>query len=195
MLLVSVMSRNSGTRIPSKVTGKYFQRAEFDSDWPFQFLAMIIGVVLVIFEGSLALWPLFYGATPLLSLIFLYWMALHYDKYMPILAAFFMGIIGDILFSDLIGGRALAYMLIIYVMQYRRQRLLQSEFIEIWTDFAIMTGLIFLFQFVMFSSLNLAIPSATPMMFQIGVTVALFPIGYVILFTIFALLQKVKLQR
>jgi len=38
-----------------------------------------------------------------------------------------------------------------------------------------------LFQLVAFSALNLAIPAVTPVLFQIGVTMILFPIGYVIL--------------
>ena len=53
--------------------GRFFQRAELESDWPFQFLVVIVGMVLAMVEGGLALWPVFYGATPMLSLIFLYW--------------------------------------------------------------------------------------------------------------------------
>ena len=37
--------------------GRFFQKAELDSNWPFQFLIIVFGVVLAMFEGGLALWP------------------------------------------------------------------------------------------------------------------------------------------
>ena len=35
--------------------GRFFQQAELDSNWPFQFLIIIFGMVLAMFEGGLAL--------------------------------------------------------------------------------------------------------------------------------------------
>lgn len=186
------MSKGPLTRNNMSKTGRYFERAEFGSDLPIQFLIVAVGLIIVIFEGSLGLWSYFYGATPMLSLIFLYWIGLHFEKYVPLFAAFVMGIVSDILFSDLLGGRAMAYMLVLYVLQYRRTRLLQGEFMEIWTDFAIVTVGVVLFQFGVFSALNLAIPATAPLLFQIGTTLTLFPIGYVLLAAIVALLQRVK---
>ena len=49
----------------------YFEKADFQSNLPKQFLVMFVAVLLVLLEVGLAQWPFFYGASPLLSLIFL----------------------------------------------------------------------------------------------------------------------------
>lgn len=161
--------------------GRFFQRAEIESDWPFQFLVVFFGIVLAMFEGGLALWPSFYGATPMLSLIFLYWVALHHEKYVSLFSGFLIGITSDMLFSDLIGGRATAYIAVVFLMNMRRPKLLQGEFRDLWVEFSAVAFGVVLFQLLAFSALNLAIPALTPVAFQIGVTMILFPIGYVIL--------------
>jgi hypothetical protein len=48
------------------------------------------------------------------------------------------------------------------------------------------------FQLLVFSALNLALPSLTPVLFQIGLTMALFPIGYVIMATMSNTLQRLR---
>ena len=62
-------------------------------------------------------------------------------------------------------------------------KLLQGDFMQIWLDFVIVVTGVMLFQLVMFSLLNLAIPAVTPILFQIGSTLILFPIGYLTLFS------------
>jgi hypothetical protein len=53
------------------------------------------------------------------------------------------------------------------------------------------TGVV-LFQLLVFSAVNFAIPSLTPVAFQIGVTMILFPIGYVILSTPKMALNRIR---
>ena len=60
---------------------RYFARAEFAIDWPIQFLVGVTGVLLTFFEGSLALWSLFYGAairSIMLYVVYIY-MSHHYN--------------------------------------------------------------------------------------------------------------------
>ncbi|MEC7211581.1 MAG: rod shape-determining protein MreD [Pseudomonadota bacterium] len=172
--------------------GRFFQKAQLESDWPFQFLVVIVGMVLAMVEGGLALWSVFYGATPMLSLIFLYWIALHHEKYVLLVTGFLIGLTSDILFSDLLGGRATAYIILLFAMNWRRQKLLQGDFCDIWVEFAVVVFGVVLFQLVVFSALNLAILALTPVIFQIGVTMILFPIGYVILSTLFFAFNKIR---
>ncbi|MGB1176374.1 MAG: rod shape-determining protein MreD [Candidatus Puniceispirillaceae bacterium] len=174
--------------------GRFFQRAELESSWPFQFLVVIGGMVLAMIEGGLALWPVFYGATPLLSLIFLYWIALHHEKYVMLVTGFLIGLTSDVLFSDMLGGRATAYIVVLFVMNWRRQKFLQGDFRDIWVEFAVTVFGVVLFQLVVFSALNLAIPALTPVMFQVGVTMILFPIGYVILTTLNFAFNKIRVS-
>ena len=58
----------------------YFEKADFQSDLPKQFLIMFVGIVLVLFEVGLAQWPFFYGASPFLSLIFMYFILIYHDE-------------------------------------------------------------------------------------------------------------------
>lgn len=174
--------------------GRFFQKAELDSDWPFQFLVVVVGMLLAMIEGGLALWPVFYGATPMLSLIFLFWVALHHEKYVLLVTGFLIGLTSDILFSDLLGGRATAYIIVLFVMNWRRQKLLQGDFRDIWVEFAACVFAVVLFQLFIFSALNLAVPALTPVTFQIGVTMILFPIGYVILTTLNIAFNRIRLS-
>ncbi|MDB2324725.1 hypothetical protein N9W44_04100 [Alphaproteobacteria bacterium] len=172
---------------------RYFKRADFSIDWPVQFLIGVTGVLLALFEGSLALWSVFYGATPLLTLIFLFWLMLHFEKFIPVFSIFVIGMTADLMFSDLLGGRATAFIIAYYYVGFRRPKLLQSDFMQIWLDFGLVVAGVMLFQLVVFSLINLAIPSLMPMMFQIGATLILFPIGYLTLFSLSSLMQKVKM--
>ena len=171
----------------------YFEKADFSSNLPLQILTAALGLILVLLELSLAQWPIFHGAAPTLSLIFTYYMIIYHGKYMPIFTIFLMGIIGDFLLSDLLGGRATSFMLLAYVMQLRLLRLQQSDFGQLWVDFAISCAAVSLFQLLLFSAVNFAIPSLSPILFQVGATLILFPIGFVLIFAVHRLLQKVKM--
>ena len=171
----------------------YFEKADFQSELPLQFLTATLGLTLVLLELAVAQWPVFFGSAPSLSLIFIYYMIIYHGNYMPISTIFLMGIIGDFLLSDLLGGRATSFMLLAYVMQLRLVRLQQSDFGQLWVDFAVSCTAVSLFQLLLFSAVNFAIPSLSPILFQIGATLILFPIGFVLIFAVNRLLKKVKM--
>ena len=64
-----------------------------------QFLVMFVAVLLVLLEVGFAQWPFFYGASPLLSLIFMYFIMIYHDELMPIMTVFIMGLIAVVLAS------------------------------------------------------------------------------------------------
>lgn len=175
-----------------KKTGQYFEKAMEHSEVSGRFLIGFVGVILVLFEGALAGWPVFFGAAPLLSLIFIYWMTLYHSKLMPLITIFIMGLLSDILFSDLVGGRATSYMLMALFLNLRVTDAEDDEFLRVWINFTFAVIAVMLFQLVFFSAINLAIPSLSPLTFQIGVTLILFPITYVVLFAISNLLERIK---
>ena len=90
-----------------------FEKADFQSNLPKQFLIMFFGIVLVLIEVGLAQWPFFHGASPLISLIFMYFIMIYHDELMPIITVFIMGLVSDLLISDILGGRATAMMLLL----------------------------------------------------------------------------------
>jgi rod shape-determining protein MreD len=173
----------------------YFEKADFQSNLPKQFLVMFVAVLLVLLEVGLAQWPFFYGASPLLSLIFLYFIMIYHDELMPIMTVFIMGLIADFLMSDILGGRATALMLLSYAMRVGVLRLQQSDFMDLWVGFAVSCTAVILFQLIVFTVVHFAVPSLSPLLFQLGFTLILFPIGFVMMFSIQRLLQTLQVMR
>ena len=62
----------------------YFEKADFQSVLPYRLLVAIFGLFLVFLEVGFAQIPLFYGAAPYLSLIFIYYLRLHHPDVMPV---------------------------------------------------------------------------------------------------------------
>ena len=173
----------------------YFEKADFQSNLPKQFLIMFFGIVLVLFEVGLAQWPFFHGASPSLSLIFMYFIMIYHDELMPIISVFIMGLVSDLLMSDILGGRATAMMLLSYAMRMGILRLQQSEFMDLWLGFAVSCAAVTLFQLIVFSLINLTVPALSPLLFQVGFTLILFPIGFVMMFSVQRLLQTLRVTR
>ena len=173
----------------------YFEKADFQSNLPKQFLVMFFSIVLVLLEVGLAQWPFFFGASPFLSLIFMYFILIYHDELMPIITVFIMGLVADLLMSDILGGRATAMMLLSYAMRMGILRLQQSEFMDLWLGFAVSCAAVTLFQLIVFSLINLAVPSLSSVLFQVGVTLILFPIGFVMMFSVQRLLQTLQVTR
>ena len=173
----------------------YFEKANFQSNLPKQFLVMFVAVLLVLLEVGLAQWPFFYGSSPLLSLIFMYFIMIYHDKLMPIMTVFIMGLVADSLMSDILGGRATALMLLSYAMRVGLLRLQQSDFMDLWVGFALSCSVVLLFQLFVFTTVHFAVPSLNPLLFQLGFTLMLFPIGFVMMFSLQRLLQSLQMMR
>ena len=50
---------------------------------------------------------------------------------------------------------------------------------DLWLAFAVSCAAVTLFQLIVFSLINLAVPALSPLLFQVGFTLILFPIGFV----------------
>lgn len=173
----------------------YFEKADFQSNLPKQLLVMFVAITLVLLEVGLAQWPFFYGASPLLSLTFIYFMMIYHDELMPIMTVLVTGLIADLLMSDILGGRATAIMLLSYAMRVGVLRLQQSDFMDLWMEFSVSCAAIILFQFIVFGLVHFSLPSIGPLLFQLGFTLILFPIAFVIMFSIQRLLQALQVVR
>ena len=169
--------------------------SQFEGNLPLHVLVILFGIFVAMVEGGLGVWQVFHGKTPMLSLVFVYWMSLYYDRLMTPVAGLLIGVSGDLLFSDLIGGQATAFVALILLMEHRRSRILHYDFRDIWLDFLITVGCVMLFQFVIFSAINLALPSVLPILFQIGATMLFYPLGHVLLSAMTIGLGKLRSSR
>jgi len=79
------------------------------------------------------------------------------------------------------------------VMRLSAVRLQQSEFLDLWVYFLVSCGAVVLFQLIVFSLINLAVPALNPLLFQVGFTLILFPIGFVVMFSTKRLLEAIRL--
>ena len=100
--------------------------------------------------------------------------------------------VADLLLSNILGGRATA-MILLAINRIRQVKLEQVEFAQLWVDFAVSCAAVILFQLIFFSLINLTLPTFGPLFFQAGVTLILFPIGFLIIYTVHGLLQTMKL--
>lgn len=169
--------------------------SEYETNWPLHFMVLLFGVFLALLEGGLGVWQVFHGKPPMLALIFVYWVSLYHGGAISPLTGLLVGVSGDLLYSDLLGGRATCYVALILIMEFRRQRIQHYDFREIWVDFMITCGCVMLFHLVIFSAINLALPSIFPILFQIGITMLLYPIVHVLLSAMTITLGKLKAFR
>jgi len=122
-------------------------------------------------------------------------MSLYQGRALSPLAGLLIGLSGDLLYSDLLGGRAASFVALILVMELRRSRVLHYDFREIWVDFSITAGFVMLFHVALFSLINLSVPSMLPVLFQIGITMLLYPIGHVLFSAVAIALGKFRAFR
>lgn len=171
----------------------YFETADFQSVLPYQLLLGSVGLLLVFLEVGFAQLPVFYGASPLLSLILVYYLRVYHAHLLPIFTVFLIGLVADLLLSDVMGARATALILMSYVLEARQSRLEQAEFGQLWFDFVLCATAVLSFQLFFFSIINLAVPSLSPIIFQLGVTTTLFPIGFIVVYSTHRILRKLGL--
>lgn len=176
-----------------KDQSSYFEKADFHSNLPYQLLLGSLGMFLVFLEVGVAQLPVFFGASPLLSVILIYYTRIFHMTLMPIGTVLVIGIVADLLLSDILGGRATALILMSHVIEARHSRLEQLEFGQIWFDFVLCAAAILMFQLLFFSIINLGVPSLNPILFQLGVTTLLFPLGFLLIYSTHRLMQELRL--
>ena len=65
---------------------------------------------------------------------------------------------------------------------------------QIWLDFVIVVTGVMSLQLLIFSLINFEVPAITPILFQVGTTLILFPIGYLTLLSLASLFDKVRVS-
>ena len=78
-------------------------------------------------------------------------------------------------------------------MDIRRPKLLQGDFRDIWIDFSAVTAGVTLFPADLVQCIEFSGASLTPIAFQLGVTMIIFPIGYVLLTVVTSMFEKLRM--
>ncbi len=155
--------------------------AELDSPLPVQILLGLSGCFMVLIEGALGEWTVFYSSAPMVTLAFIFYMNLFYPSRLSILAVFVMGLFSELMFWQMLGVNATAYCMVALLTRWRASVLLHADFLEIWSAFSLLTFFVSSFELLAYVLFYFSAPDLTDIFLQAGMTILLFPVIYVLI--------------
>ena len=155
--------------------------AVLSSPIPIQILLALFGCFLVLAEGAFAQWKVFFVAGPLLVLAYVFYMNLFFSNQLSIIAVFLIGLFSELMFFEMLGMNATALVLVALITRWRSPVLIHSDFLEIWSAFALIVLFFSSFKMVIYFIAYLSLPAISDIFLQVGMTILLFPIFYVLL--------------
>ena len=111
-----------------------------------------------------------------LTLIPVYYWSLERPNLFPPVLAFELGLLQDLLSGSAIGGTALIFVVVQWVVRSQRRFLIGQPFVLVWWGFLPVALLAAVAEWVLFCTLNLVITPIEPAIFRAGIAVALFPL-------------------
>lgn len=164
--------------------------AELQSALPVQVLCAVTGFFVVLLQGALAHWSVFYSAVPLLTLGYIFFMQIAYPSRLPLLSVLCMGLFSEVMFFQMLGLNSTVFMIVALVTQWRSSHLHDADFIELWANFSLIVMLAGGIKLVIYFVSYFSFPDLSFVFQQTGITVLLFPIFYVILIILSSVLQR-----
>ena len=158
------------------------------ADFSKQFLVFGVGVVIVFTEIALAKWPFFFSAAPMLSLCYIFTLALLRPQLMPGISIVLIALLFELMGGDMLGVRVTAFYIATLIIRSSLAVNEQADFIAHWANFSLICFGVVLFRLFVFSSLYFAIPNLSMLAFQIGASILVFPIFFVTMSLIFSIL-------
>lgn len=155
--------------------------ADLHSEIPIQVLLGLFGCFLVLLEGALAQWTIFFAAAPLITLVYIFYMKLFFASRLSLPVIFLIGLFFELMFWEMLGTTATAFYLAGLLTQWRAPFLTHSGFLAIWSHFCLLVVFVTLFKFIIYLLFFLSLPDMSAIFLQIGMTILLFPICYVLL--------------
>ena len=142
-------------------------------------LPSFCGLMLVaIAENGLGYFPTFYGSTPKLLAITVFILAIHTPKAVPIFLIFLVGLIYDLIAANPLGYSSAILTLIHVAVSMQRRFLLVLDSSIVWYRFTLVMLGIFAFTTLATLMMSGNLPAPQPLVFQLSITVLLFPIVY-----------------
>ena len=160
--------------------------SKFHADFSKRFLTFGVGIVIVLFEIALAKWSLFYAATPMLSLCYIFTIVLLRPQFMSVVTIVLLALLFELMGGDMLGVRTTAFYIATIVVQKQLGSTEHDDFISHWANFSLICFGVVLFRLIIFIFLYFSLPNLSMLAFQIGVTVLVFPIFFVIVSVLFS---------
>jgi rod shape-determining protein MreD len=132
--------------------------------------------VLLVFVGELR-WPLpgFSMIAPMLPLMAVYYWAIYRPDLLPAYAVFFVGLLLDLLGGGPLGVHVLVFLLVFGTMTLQRRFFLGKPFFVVWLGFALVGVGASVVSWALFSLLLHKGMTVWPLLFQLVLTLALYP--------------------
>lgn len=159
----------------------YFQKASLKSYISLQVIVAFSLFGILLLEGAFATLDLFLYATPAVSFAIFYVLTLFYPIALPQVSIFIITILADIFFSSLHDSHTFAILVSLFVVKRLISFPEQRDFLEIWQGFAIAMCLMLLIQTVLFVMWEWSWFNLQGLVFQLGVTILLYPFIHVII--------------
>ncbi len=157
--------------------------ADLDSPLPQQVLLAFFGCFLVLIEGAFAQWTVFFAAAPMITLVYIYYMNLFHASRLSVLAVFIMGLFSELMFWQALGVNATSFCLATLLTRLRAPQLVHADFLEIWSAFSLLVIFVCVFRLVAYAVFYISVPDIEAVFLQAGMTILLFPVFYVLLFS------------
>ena len=155
--------------------------AELHSPLPLQILLGVFGCFLVLLEGALAQWRVFFAAVPLITLGYVYYMSLFYASRLSLLAVFIIGLFAEMMFWQMFGTISTSLCIAAWIVRWRAPLLQHAEFIEIWSNFSLIVLLVSMLRLLIYGLVYVSLPDLSLLAVQMGMSILLFPVMYVVL--------------
>jgi len=122
--------------------------------------------------------PGFSTITPLVGLTAVYHWSLHRPDILPSLAAFGLGLLTDALSGAPFGINALIFLATHGVLLSQRRFFHKKSFVVLWVAFLPIAAAASFLYWLLFMAMTRTLIDPAPLVFQVGITVALYPLIY-----------------
>ena len=140
----------------------------------------VMGFITIIFtvfiESAMGHIPALFGAAPKLTICMLFILTIKYEHAITLFTAFTAGIVFDLSQASPLGYSSSIFLIVYMVAEWRQIVLNDADAGAIWSEFVLLIFGVMLYTLIVFSLYEGRLPPFAEIMFQIGITVLIFPV-------------------
>jgi rod shape-determining protein MreD len=141
-----------------------------------QVIAFIMLIGAVLFESSLGHVSAFYGAAPRLGICLVFILAIKFPHAVTLFTIITAGLVFDLLQGNPLGYTSSIYLIVLLAGEWRLFYLKEADASTIWFEFVVLIFGVMIYNMVIFGFYEGQLPPITVIIFQVGLTVLVFPI-------------------
>ena len=139
-------------------------------------LPLIVTLVLIVLCAVPYGIPGLSKVMPLLPLVSVYFWAVHRPGLTPVVGHFVLGLLQDVLVGTPIGLSAAMFVGVHAAVHYQRRFFHGKTFLVLWCFFALLMAVVLFLSYTVVAIYNVALAPISPVLLQLCLTVALYPL-------------------